>query len=74
MRVVIAEDDVLLRAGLVRLLGDADIDVVADVGDAEELLVAVAEHAPDVVVTDVRMPPTHRDEGTRAALAIRQAF
>jgi DNA-binding NarL/FixJ family response regulator len=72
MRVVIAEDDVLLRAGLVRLLGDADIDVVADVGDAEELLVAVAEQTPDVVVTDVRMPPTHRDEGTQAALAIRQ--
>jgi DNA-binding NarL/FixJ family response regulator len=72
MRVVIAEDDVLLRAGLVRLLVDAGIDVAADVGDAEALLLAVDEHLPDVVVTDVRMPPTHRDEGTRAALAIRR--
>jgi DNA-binding NarL/FixJ family response regulator len=71
MRAVIAEDDVLLRAGLVRLLGESAIDVVADVGDADTLLIAVDEHTPDVVVTDIRMPPTHRDEGTRAALAIR---
>jgi DNA-binding NarL/FixJ family response regulator len=72
MRAVIAEDDVLLRAGLVRLLSEAGIDVVAEVGDADKLLIAADEHTPDVVVTDVRMPPTHRDEGTRAALAIRQ--
>ena len=71
MRAVIAEDEVLLRAGLVRLLTEADIEVAADVGDAEALLAAVAEHAPDVVVTDIRMPPDHRDEGTRAALALR---
>ena len=72
MRVVIAEDDLLLRAGLVRLLGDAGMDVAADVGDAAQLLLAVAQHPPDLVITDVRMPPTHRDEGTRAALAIRR--
>jgi DNA-binding NarL/FixJ family response regulator len=71
VRAVVAEDDVLLRAGLVRVLSEADIEVVADVGDADKLLIAVDEHTPDVVVTDVRMPPTHRDEGTRAALAIR---
>ena len=73
MRAVIAEDDVLLRAGLVRLLTEAGIDVAADVGDADALLVAVDKHEPDVVVTDVRMPPNHRDEGTRAALAIRES-
>jgi DNA-binding NarL/FixJ family response regulator len=72
VRAVVAEDDVLLRAGLVRLLTDAGIEVVADVGDADELLVAVDERLPDVVVTDIRMPPSYRDEGTRAALSIRQ--
>jgi DNA-binding NarL/FixJ family response regulator len=71
VRVVIAEDSVLLRAGLTKLLTSADIDVVAAVGDAEELLRAVAEHAPDLAVVDVRMPPTHTDEGIRAALVIR---
>ena len=71
MRAVIAEDDVLLRAGLVRLLTDAGVEVVAEVGDADALLGAVDAHQPDVVVTDIRMPPTHRDEGTRAALTIR---
>lgn len=71
MRAVIAEDDVLLRAGLLRLLTEAGIDVVAEVGDAESLVAAVDEHTPDVVVTDIRMPPTHLDEGTRAALVIR---
>lgn len=74
MRAVIAEDDVLLRAGLVRLLTEADIDVAAEVGDAEALLAAVEESAPDVVITDIRMPPTHRDEGTRAALALRAKY
>lgn len=71
MRVVLAEDSVLLREGLIRLLGSAGIEVVAAVGDADELLKAVDEHEPDLVVTDVRMPPTHTDEGLRAALLLR---
>ena len=71
MRVVIAEDSVLLREGLARLLDEAGFDVVEAVPDGEQLLRAVAEHAPDVVVADVRMPPTHTDEGIRAALVIR---
>ena len=71
MRVVIAEDSVLLRAGLVKLLEEAGFDVVEAVPDGEQLLRAVAEHVPDVVVADVRMPPTHTDEGLRAALVIR---
>src|SRR3954471_16393408 len=70
MRAVIAEDDVLLRAGVAGLLTAARIDVV-EVGDASALLAAVAAAVPDVVITDVRMPPTYRDEGTRAALALR---
>jgi DNA-binding NarL/FixJ family response regulator len=72
VRVVIAEDSVLLRAGLARLLADAGFDAVAAVSDGRQLLAAVAEHHPDLVVVDVRMPPTHTDEGIRAALAIRQ--
>jgi DNA-binding NarL/FixJ family response regulator len=71
MRVVIAEDSVLLRQGLQHLLTDAGHEVVAAVGDAEALLRAVDEHRPDVCVVDVRMPPTHTDEGVRAALVIR---
>lgn len=71
MRVVIAEDSVLMRDGLVRLLGDRDHHVVATVGDADALLTAVAEHAPDIAVVDVRMPPTHTDEGLRAAVRLR---
>ena len=71
MRVVIAEDSVLLQAGLTRLLGDGGFEVAAAVGDAESLLRAVAEHRPDVAVVDVRMPPTHTDDGLRAAIAIR---
>jgi DNA-binding NarL/FixJ family response regulator len=63
---------VLLRAGLTRLLGDAGFEVVAAVGDGEELLRAVAEHAPELAVIDVRMPPTHTDEGIQAALVIRR--
>ncbi len=74
MRVVIAEDSVLLRAGLVRLLSDAQMEVVAAVGDAELLLDAVRRHQPDVCIIDVRMPPTHTDEGIRGALAIRSAW
>jgi DNA-binding NarL/FixJ family response regulator len=71
MRVVIAEDFALLREGLVRLLADDGHDVVAAVESAEDLLVAVGQHKPDIVVTDVRMPPTHTDEGLRAALVVR---
>jgi len=74
MRVVIAEDSVLLREGLVRLLEEAGFDVVEAVDDAERLLRSVGEHQPDVVVADVRMPPTHTDEGLRAALVIRQRW
>ena len=74
MRVMIAEDSVLLREGLTRLLAEAGFDVVAAVGDAEQLLRAVGGDQPDVVVADVRMPPTHRDEGLRAALVIRRRW
>ena len=73
LRAVIADDSVLLRDGLVRLLADAGIDVVAAVGDGDALVAAVVEHVPDLALVDVRMPPTHTDEGIRAALAIRQA-
>ncbi|MBP2706299.1 response regulator transcription factor [Microbispora sp. RL4-1S] len=72
MRVVLAEDSVLLREGLVRLLDAAGMAVVAAVADAEALLRAVDEHDPDLVLTDVRMPPTHTDEGLRAALVLRR--
>lgn len=72
MRLVIAEDSVLLRAGLTRILADAGEDVVATVGDADELLVAVRRHEPELAIIDVRMPPTHTDDGLRAALAIRE--
>ena len=74
MRVVIAEDSVLLREGLTRLLAEAGHDVVAAAGEAEEFLRAVAEHEPDAVVVDVRMPPTFTDEGLRAALVVRQRW
>ena len=72
MRIVIAEDSVLLREGLTRLLADAGEEIVAAVGDAESAEAVVAELVPDIVVMDVRMPPTHTDEGIRAALAIRR--
>jgi len=71
VRAVIAEDLALLRDGLTRILQAHDIEVVAAVEDGEALAMAVAEHEPDVVVADVRMPPTFTDEGLRAALAIR---
>ncbi len=71
MRIVIAEDSVLLRQGLVRLLADFDLEVVAAVDDADELLRVVDEHRPDLCIVDIRMPPTHTDEGVRAALVIR---
>jgi DNA-binding NarL/FixJ family response regulator len=74
MRVVIAEDSVLLRDGLTRLLAEAGYDVVAAAGEAEEFLRAVGKHEPDVTVVDVRMPPTFTDEGLRAALVVRQRW
>ena len=72
MRIVIAEDSVLLRAGLTRLLLDAGDEVVATVGDADSLLDVVERHKPQLAVVDVRMPPTHTDDGLRAALRIRE--
>jgi len=72
VRVVIAEDAVLFRVGLARLIEDLGHRVCAAVGDGGALLDAVAEHRPDVVVADIRMPPTHTDEGLRAALDIRR--
>ncbi|MFI6283293.1 response regulator [Streptomyces sp. NPDC051018] len=74
MRVVLAEDSTLLREGLVRLLVEEGHEVLAAVGDGESLLTAVGERRPDVVVADVRMPPTHTDEGLRAALEIRRRW
>ena len=74
MRVVIAEDSVLLQAGLAKILTASGIEVAAAVGDAESLLAAVAGHQPDAVIADVRMPPTHTDEGIRAALVIRRQW
>ena len=74
MRVVIAEDAALLREGLTRLLEDRGHSVCAAVTDGDALLAAVAEHQPDVAVVDIRMPPTHTDEGLRAALAMRKTF
>jgi len=71
MRVVIAEDSVLLREGLTQLLGKNGLDVVGGCATAEELLVKVRSHTPDVAIVDIRLPPTHRDEGMRAALEIR---
>jgi len=74
MRVVIAEDAAVLREGLVRLLTDRGHEISAAVADAEALSAAVAEHAPDAVIADIRMPPTHTDEGLRAAVAIKRDF
>ncbi|MYM19374.1 response regulator [Brevibacterium sp. 5221] len=72
MRIVIAEDSVLLREGMVRLLTDAGHEVAAAVADASALLAAVAEHSPDLAIVDVRMPPTFTDEGIRAAVLMRK--
>lgn len=69
---MVADDSALLREGLVRLLAEAGHDVVAAVGDAPSLLEAVAEHAPDLAVVDIRMPPTNTDDGLRAAVGIRR--
>jgi DNA-binding NarL/FixJ family response regulator len=71
MRVAIAEDSVLLREGLARLLDDADFDVVAQSENADDLLLKVRSFDPDVAIVDIRLPPTHNDEGLRAALEIR---
>lgn len=73
MRVLIAEDQVLLREGLSRLFADGGHEVVASLGHAEQVLGEVAEHAPDLVVIDVRMPPTFTDEGARAARELKDA-
>jgi len=74
MRVVIGEDDVLFREGLVRLLSEGAMEVVGHASDAQELVRKVAAHRPDVVLADVRMPPGNRDDGLRAAIEIRQRF
>jgi DNA-binding NarL/FixJ family response regulator len=71
VRVVIAEDSVLLREGIARLLEEAGFDVAGQAGDGDDLLRKVGAHTPDVAVVDVRMPPTHTDEGLRAAHRIR---
>jgi DNA-binding NarL/FixJ family response regulator len=72
IRTVVADDSVLLRDGVVRLLADSGFEVVAAVGDAEALLDAATEHDPDLCIVDVRMPPTHTDEGLRAAIEIKR--
>jgi DNA-binding NarL/FixJ family response regulator len=72
VRVAIAEDSVLLRDGVARILDDAGFDVVAKCGTADELMLKVNSFPPDVAVVDIRLPPTHNDEGLRAALEIRQ--
>ncbi|WP_449373178.1 response regulator [Arthrobacter psychrolactophilus] len=74
MRVVIGEDEALLRHGLQLVLEGGGFEVVATVGDAVELELAVALHRPDLVITDIRMPPTHSDEGLLAALRIRAEY
>jgi DNA-binding NarL/FixJ family response regulator len=74
MRVVIADDAAMMQAGLTRLLTDHGHEVCAAVSDGPSVLAAVAEHRPDVAIIDVRMPPTHTDEGLRAALSLRRDF
>ncbi len=71
MRAVIADDNLLVRRGIVGLLGDGGVEVAAEAADAEELIQAADAHAPDVAIIDIRMPPTHTDEGLQAAQAIR---
>ena len=72
MRLIIAEDDVLLREGIARILGDEGYEIVAQAGDRDDLLEKVRTHHPDVVVTDIRMPPTFTRDGIAAALQIRR--
>ena len=69
MRIVIADDSVLLREGLARVLADGGFEVVAQAANADELRQAVRRYKPDVAIVDVRMPPTHTDEGARAAVS-----
>jgi DNA-binding NarL/FixJ family response regulator len=71
VRVAIAEDSVLLREGLVRILDEAGIEVVAQCADADDLLLKLRSYSPDAAIVDIRLPPTHKDEGLRAALEIR---
>lgn len=73
MRVVVADDSVLLREGIVRLLEESGFEVVAQAGDAEDLLRKVGAHKPDVAIVDIRMPPTNTDDGLRAAIEIRSS-
>src|SRR4051812_41873591 len=72
VRIVVGEDDVLLREGIVRLLTEAGFDVVGQAGDAEELLRKALAHRSDVAVVDIQMPPGHGDDGLRAALELRR--
>jgi DNA-binding NarL/FixJ family response regulator len=74
VRVIVADDSMLTREGIVHLLGEAGVDVVAQAGDADRLLDDVRLHVPDVAVIDIKMPPTHTDEGLVAAQRIRDAF
>jgi DNA-binding NarL/FixJ family response regulator len=74
VRVILADDSLLLREGLARLLTEAGFEVVAQAADGDELLALVDEHRPDVAIVDIRMPPTHTDEGLRAARAIRDRW
>jgi DNA-binding NarL/FixJ family response regulator len=71
VRVIVADDSMLLREGVVRVLADAGFDVVGQAGNGEELMRQTRQHKPDVAIVDIRMPPTYTDEGLRAALAIR---
>ncbi len=72
MRAVVADDSVLLREGIVRLLEESGVEVVGQAGDADDLIRKVSAHRPDVAVVDIRMPPTHTDDGLRAAVEIRR--
>jgi DNA-binding NarL/FixJ family response regulator len=74
VRVVLAEDSVLLREGVARLLLDAGFEVVGQAANADELLLKVRSYSPDVAIVDIRMPPTHTDEGLRAAQEIREKY
>jgi DNA-binding NarL/FixJ family response regulator len=72
VRVVLAEDSVLLREGVARILGEAGFDIVGQAGNADELMLKVRSYSPDVAIVDIRMPPSHTDEGLRAAQEIRE--
>ena len=74
MRVVLAEDSVLLREGVARILDEAGFEVVGQAGNADELMLKVRSYSPDVAIVDIRMPPTHTDEGLRAAQEIREKY